>query len=91
MPVLEAMASGVPVVTSATTALVELAAGAAVVADPDDPAAIAGAISELLGDAGLRERLAARGLEVAAAHRWDTAAKKLLGAYRRYFAGRLLN
>ncbi len=91
MPVLEAMASGVPVVTSATPALVELAAGAAVVADPDDPAAIAGAISELLADAVLRERLVARGLEVAAAHRWDAAARKLLGAFRRHFAGRLLN
>jgi hypothetical protein len=41
----------------------------------------------LLVDAGLRRRLVALGLEVAARHRWDTAAKALLGAFRRFFAG----
>jgi glycosyltransferase involved in cell wall biosynthesis len=90
MPVLEAMASGVPVVTSNTTALVELAAGAALVVAPDDPKAIAGAIEQLLFDAGLRRRLSALGVEVAARYRWDTAAKALLGAFRRFFAGRPL-
>ena len=89
MPVLEAMASGVPVVTSATTALVEVAGGAALTVDPDDPQALAGAIETLLYDASLRKRLAAQGLEVAARHRWDTAAKALLGAFRRFFAGRV--
>ncbi len=88
LPVLEAMASGVPVVTSATPALVEAAGGAALTADPDDPQAIADAIATLLADASLRQRLAAQGLEVAARHRWDTAAKNMLGAFRRFFAGR---
>jgi glycosyltransferase involved in cell wall biosynthesis len=91
MPVLEAMASGVPVVTSETTALVELAGSAALTVDPDDPKALAGAIEQLLFDAALRRRLSALGLEVAARHRWDTAAKNLLGAFRRFFAGRLLS
>ena len=90
MPVLEAMASGVPVVTSSTTALVEVAAGAALVADPHDPKAIAGAIEQLLFDAALHRRLAALGIEASARHRWDTAAKALLGAYRRFFAGRMM-
>jgi glycosyltransferase involved in cell wall biosynthesis len=87
MPVLEAMASGVPVVTSDTTALAEVTAGAALTADPANPKAIAGAIEQLLFDAGLRRQLSARGLEVAGKHRWDTAAKALLGAFRRFFAG----
>ncbi|HEX7686834.1 MAG TPA: glycosyltransferase family 1 protein [Burkholderiaceae bacterium] len=86
MPVLEAMASGVAVVTSDTTALAEVAAGAALTADPGDPKAIAGRIEQLLFDGKLRRGLAARGLEVAARHRWDTAAKALLGAFRRYLA-----
>ncbi len=91
MPVLEAMASGVPVVTSETTALVELAGSAALTVDPDDPKALAGAIEQLLIDAGLRRRLSALGLEVALRHRWDAAAKNLLGAFRRFFAGKLMS
>ena len=91
MPVLEAMASGVPVVTSDTTALVEVAGGAALTASPDDPKAIAAAIEQLLFDANLRRRLSAQGLEVAARHRWDTAAKNLLGAFRRFFAGKMMH
>jgi glycosyltransferase involved in cell wall biosynthesis len=87
MPVLEAMASGVAVVTSNTTALGELSAGAALAVDPNDPATIAAAIECLLFDGALRRRLAAAGLEVAARHRWSTAAKALLAAYRRFFAG----
>ena len=90
MPVLEAMASGVPVVTSSTTALVEVAAGAALTADPGDPKAIADAIEQLLSDAALHRRLSTLGLEASARHRWDTAAKALLGAFRRFFAGRLI-
>jgi glycosyltransferase involved in cell wall biosynthesis len=90
MPVLEAMASGVPVVMSATPALMEVAAGAALTADPADPKAIADAIERLLFDAALHRRLSAQGLEASARHRWDTAAKALLGAFRRFLAGRLI-
>ena len=68
-----------------------MAAGAALTADPDDPKAIADAIERLLADAALRERLAAQGLKVAATHRWDTAARSLLGAFRRFFAGRMMH
>jgi glycosyltransferase involved in cell wall biosynthesis len=90
MPVLEAMASGVPVVTSDTTALAEVAAGAALIVDPQQPAAIAAAIERLLEDAALRQRLVSDGLGVAARHRWDTAAAALLAGFRRFFAGKRL-
>ncbi len=86
LPVLEAMASGVPVITADALALAELTAGAALTVDPEDPQAIAAAIERLHADAGLRRRLSALGLEVAARHRWDLAAKAWLGSLRRYFA-----
>ncbi len=88
MPVLEAMASGVAVVTSDTTALAEVAAGAALLADPHAPRAIADAIARLLGDETLRRRLVSDGLGVAARHRWDSAAITLLASFRRFFAGK---
>jgi glycosyltransferase involved in cell wall biosynthesis len=86
MPVLEAMASGVAVVTSGTTALAEIADGAALAVDPDDPTAIAQAVERLRFDGALRRQLSARGLEVAARHRWDTSAKALLAAFKRHLA-----
>ncbi len=86
MPVLEAMASGVAVVTSDTPALVEVTAGAALTADPVDPRAIAAAIEQVLFDGALRRQLSADGLAVAAKHRWDTSAKALLATYKRHFA-----
>jgi glycosyltransferase involved in cell wall biosynthesis len=86
MPVLEAMASGVAVVTSDSTALAEIAAGAALLVDPADPRAIAAAMERALYDGALRRRLANDGIAVAAMHRWDTAAKALLAAFRRHIA-----
>src|SRR5204862_7065165 len=59
IPVLEALAWGVPVVTSAGTAVEEVAYGAAVLGDPLDPDAIAAGIREAIGR---RHELAALGL-----------------------------
>ena len=86
MPVLEAMASGVPVLTSNTTALAEVAQGAALTADPADPAAIAAGLQRLLDDPALRAQCVRDGLAVAATHRWSTAADALVAAYSGYFA-----
>ena len=90
LPVLEAMASGVAVITSDAAGMAELSAGAVLAVNPDDPLAITQALERLLYDPMLRRRLAARGLEVAAGRRWDSAAKALVGAYRRFFAGRMV-
>ncbi|MBV9523524.1 MAG: glycosyltransferase family 4 protein, partial [Alphaproteobacteria bacterium] len=49
MPLVEAMASGAPVIAAARAAMPEIADGAALLVDPDDPAAIAGAVLRVLG------------------------------------------
>lgn len=82
MPVAEAMASGVPVLTSNVTALPEVAAGAALFADPHDPAAIAGALQRLVDEAGLRAALARAGLARAAELDWRRPAQVLVDALR---------
>jgi glycosyltransferase involved in cell wall biosynthesis len=83
IPVLEAMACGAPVVTSRGTAMEEVADGAAVLVDPSDPAELAAGIERAAAE---RETLAARGLERAAAFRWDAIAEKTLGVYREALA-----
>lgn len=79
IPVLEAMACGAPVVTSATGALAELAGGAAVLVDPLDPAAIAAGIEEAMNR---REELSRAGLERATAFSWAASAQATAAVYR---------
>lgn len=67
MPVVEAMACGVPCVASSHPSLDEACGDAAVRADPDDPGAIAAAIEQALGD---HDALTARGLEHARRFTW---------------------
>ena len=88
MPVLEAMASGVPVVTSNTTSLPEIAGDAALFADPQRPEDIAAAIGQALQSPGLRQDMVARGLLRAQGFDWDRSAQTLLAGYEQYFAGK---
>ena len=74
LPVLEAMAAGVPVICSDAPALVEVTGGAAVVVRRDDPAALAGAIAGVLGDRLAATELVAKGRSRAAAFSWPAAA-----------------
>jgi glycosyltransferase involved in cell wall biosynthesis len=77
-PILEAMASGVPVLTSSTSALPEVAGEAALCVDPLDTGAIAGGLLRLLEDRALADDLVARGRARATSFRWeDTAAATL--------------
>jgi glycosyltransferase involved in cell wall biosynthesis len=79
LPVLEAMASGTPVVTSAGSAPAELADGAAVLVDPLDVEAIAGGIGEAVRR---REELRSAGLDRAKGFTWTAAAKATAAVYR---------
>jgi alpha-1,3-rhamnosyl/mannosyltransferase len=78
IPILEAMAVGTPVVTSAGGATEEVAGGAAVLVDPLDPASIAAGIEEA---DRRRDELRSRGLERAAAFTWGDVAERTLAVY----------
>ena len=86
MPVAEAMASGVPVITSNTTALPEVAGPGALLVSPGVDAELAQAMARVLVDAGLRQRLVVAGLQHVRQFDWAVSAAVLLAAVRRQFA-----
>lgn len=88
MPVLEAMASGVPVVTSDTTSLPEVTGSAAVLVDPRSVDAWSRALDVVIGDASLRQRMRERGLAQASAFTWSRSAGVLLDRLRAWGAER---
>jgi glycosyltransferase involved in cell wall biosynthesis len=83
LPVLEAMARGVPVTCSDRTALPEVAGDAALQVDPDDGEAVTAALARLIADEALRRDLAARGRERAARFTWEATAEATMVSYRR--------
>ncbi len=83
LPVLEAMSRGVPVVTSASGALAEVAGDAALSVDPHDTAALSAAIERVLGDEVLAARLRAAGHVRAAAFSWERTAALTARSYER--------
>jgi glycosyltransferase involved in cell wall biosynthesis len=78
LPLLEAMARGVPAVVGAAGALPELAAGAAIAVKPDDVDAIAAALERLLADPHLRQKLGEEGKRRAESFTWARAAEQTL-------------
>jgi glycosyltransferase involved in cell wall biosynthesis len=87
LPVLEAFASGVPVITSETTAVGEVAAGAAVTIDPLNEHALADALQSVLSDASLQRELVAKGLARAASFTWEETARQTLRLYDEIISG----
>jgi alpha-1,3-rhamnosyl/mannosyltransferase len=81
MPVLEAFASGVPVVTSNRSSLPELAGGAAYLVNPYNVAAIADGLQRVLADDALRANMIAAGRARAAQFRWEEAARRLMDIF----------
>jgi glycosyltransferase involved in cell wall biosynthesis len=83
LPVVEAMASGVPVLTSNTSSLGEIAGDAAITIDPTDTDAMEDAIRRLATDAGLRRDRSERGLQRARHFSWTQTARQMLAVYHR--------
>jgi len=83
LPLLEAMAHGVPAVIGNSGALPELAAGTAIEVDAQDVDSIARGLETLLSDPALRTRLGAEGMRRAAEFTWERSAVATLAVLRR--------
>jgi glycosyltransferase involved in cell wall biosynthesis len=85
LPALEAMACGAPLVTTAGTAMAEMAQGSAWLATPGDVGTLADALLEVINggkDGAAVARQTELGRRVAAAHTWEASADRHLKAYR---------
>ncbi|MDH3314522.1 MAG: glycosyltransferase family 4 protein [Gammaproteobacteria bacterium] len=78
LPVVEAMACGLPVIASNRNSLPEVLGGAGMLFDPDSDQALAACILRLLREPALRADLRARGLDRARAYTWDAGADTMV-------------
>ncbi len=81
LQLVEAMASGIPVLASQTTSLPEVLGGCGLLFDPEDPASIARQLELVVRDGDLRTTLIERGRQRARFFSWRKAAEETLGLY----------
>jgi glycosyltransferase involved in cell wall biosynthesis len=86
LPLIEAMACGTPVLTSASGSLAEIAGDAADFLEPTSVSSIAAAIEKLLADPARRDELRSRGLQRAAGFSWAATARQTRHLYARIAA-----
>lgn len=86
LPLVEAMACGVPIVASNTSSIPEVVGDAALLVPPTQPEAFAEAILRVRSDGDLRRTMIEEGLSRAACFRWDKAARQLLECMRNVVA-----
>lgn len=82
LSILEAMAAGTPVVAARTQALVEIAGGACLFADPKDPKDIASKLKEVIYDTQLKNQLIETGKVLVKNYSWEKTARDTLRVYR---------
>jgi glycosyltransferase involved in cell wall biosynthesis len=87
MPVGEALGAGCPVVASDRSAMPEVLGGAGLLADPNDPDAIAAALRRLADDGSLRQHLIDAGLARARSLTWEAHAASTAALYREVLLG----
>ena len=87
LPVVEAMACGTPVICAKTQALVEIAKGACLFADPKDPKDISEKIQKVLTDNELKSQLVETGTALVKNYSWEKTAKATIDVYRKVMAG----
>jgi glycosyltransferase involved in cell wall biosynthesis len=83
LPVIEALACGVPTITTNASSLPEAAGDAALLVAPDDTTALADALAELIGNPALQADLASRGPKQARRFTWHEAARRTADVYAR--------
>lgn len=83
IPVTEAFACGIPVVTANTTSLPEVSQGAAIEIDPESVPAIADAMRQLASDETLRSHCIAAGFERVKEFTWERTARETAAVYRK--------
>ncbi len=83
LPVVEAMAAASPVLASNSTAVGELAAGAALLVDPEDEGAITEGLRRLIEDTALAGQLREQGLVRASEYSWQRTIDTLIVSWRR--------
>ena len=88
VPPIEAMACGVPVIASNTSALPEVVGDAALLVDPHDVYALANGITRLLEDEHLREDLRQKGYQRTQQYTWTMSAQKMLTVYKKLYNSR---
>ncbi len=86
IPVLEAMKMGLPVITSNTTAMPEVAGGAAYLVNPNNIEEMTSAMSELLQNKQLQEEMIEKGLERAYSYTWQNVSESYLKLYQEIIA-----
>ena len=86
--IVEAMASGVPVIGSTCGAIPEVIGEAGLIFPEGDAAALAGALRRMLADEDLRKRLAIAGLARVGQYSWEQVAEKTYELYRQVLRGR---
>jgi len=80
--VLEAMASGTPVVASNTTSIPEVVGAAGILVNPDDQNQVIQALSDVIPDGRRRETMIQAGLDRVKEFSWEKCAEQTLAVYR---------
>jgi len=86
IPILEGMACGIPVITSNTSSMPEIAGDSAFIVDPFKPEEITAAMNKILDNSELYKQLGEKGLERAALFSWENMARSVLKLYNEFSA-----
>ncbi|MBU1045151.1 MAG: glycosyltransferase family 4 protein [Candidatus Omnitrophica bacterium] len=81
LPILEAMACGVPVIASHVSSMPEIVQDAGILIDPDNQQKITQALLDILNNQNLAQILIAKGLKIAQSFTWEKTARKTLKLY----------
>ena len=85
IPIIEAMACGVPVITSNTSSMPEVAGNAAHLIDPNEPEEICRGMLKIVFNENYRKELIQKGLERSTAFSWNSMAFKVLEQYKELY------